>query len=60
MGEYIDTLSEIYQERERYLLNIDELLAEIKTSEQLLVCNNNCRKFFEMGDIKYGTIYHNL
>ncbi len=50
MGEYEDTLWEIYQERARYLLNIDELLeemhgAEIKTGDQLLACSNNCRKF---------------
>jgi hypothetical protein len=30
MGEYIDTLGEIYLERERYLLNIDELLEEMQ------------------------------
>ena len=37
MGEYVDTLGEIYRERERYLLNIDELLEEIigKTKSEI-------------------------
>ena len=37
MGEYIDTLGEIYRERERYLLNIDELLEEMhgKTKSEI-------------------------
>jgi len=29
MGEYVDTIWEIYLERARYLLKIDELLEEI-------------------------------
>lgn len=37
MGEYVDTLGEIYLERERYLLNIDELLEEMigKTKSEI-------------------------
>jgi hypothetical protein len=37
MGEYVDTLWEIYLERARYLLNIDELLEEmhIKTKSEI-------------------------
>ena len=37
MGEYVDTLGEIYRERERYLLNIDELLEEMigKTKSEI-------------------------
>jgi len=89
MGEYADTLGEIYLERARYLLNTDELLeeiygksrweitdnikvefgwnagticcgtlvdtdeaigAEMKTSEQLPVCSDNCRRFFDMAN----------
>jgi hypothetical protein len=30
MGEYVDTLGEIYLERARYLLNTDELLEEMQ------------------------------
>jgi hypothetical protein len=86
MVENVDTLEEIYMERARYLLNMDELLeemygksqgeitdnmkvefgknegtlccgalvdtevhgVEMRTSEQIPVCSNNCRKFFEM------------
>jgi hypothetical protein len=37
MGEYVDTLGEIYLERARYLLNIDELLEEMhgKTNSEI-------------------------
>jgi len=37
MGEYVDTLGEIYLERARYLLNIDELLEEMhgKTKSEI-------------------------
>ena len=37
MGEYIDTLGEIYLERARYLLNTDELLEEMhgKTKSEI-------------------------
>jgi hypothetical protein len=87
MEENVDMFREIYLERERYLLNIDELLeemhgktksertdnlkmelglnagtvccgtlvdieqahgVEMKTSEQLFVCSNKCRKFAEI------------
>ncbi|MCZ7357964.1 MAG: hypothetical protein O8C66_05165 [Candidatus Methanoperedens sp.] len=37
MGEFVDTFAEIYRERERYLLNIDELLEEMhgKTDSEI-------------------------
>jgi hypothetical protein len=37
MGEYVDTIWEIYLERARYLLNIDELLEEMhgKTKSEI-------------------------
>jgi len=37
MGDSVDTLGEIYLERARYLLNIDELLEEmhIKTKSEI-------------------------
>jgi hypothetical protein len=37
MGEYVDTMWEIYQERARYLLNIDELFEEMhgKTKSEI-------------------------
>ncbi len=56
MGKYLDMLGEIYRERERYLLNMDELLEEMhgKTKSEITdnmkveFCCNNCRKIVEM------------
>jgi hypothetical protein len=40
MGEYIDTLGEIYLERARYLINTDELLEEIYEKSQWKITDN--------------------
>ena len=40
MGEYIDMLGEIYLERARYLLNIDELLEEMYSKTNSEITNN--------------------
>ena len=51
MLESTDTVEEIYLERERYLVNTDDLLEEmfgheIKKDERFPVCIN-CREFVE-------------
>ena len=40
MGEYADTLWEIYLERARYLLNIDELLEEMHSKIKSEITDN--------------------
>jgi len=40
MGEYVDMLGEIYRERERYLLNIDELLEEMHGKTKSEIADN--------------------
>ncbi len=40
MGEYIDTLGEIYLERARYLLNTDELLEEMHDKTKIEITDN--------------------
>jgi hypothetical protein len=40
MGEYVDTLGEIYLERARYLLNIDELLEEMHSKTKSEITDN--------------------
>jgi len=40
MGEYIDTLGEIYLERERYLLNTDQLLEEMLCKTKIEIIDN--------------------
>jgi len=40
MGEYVDMLGEIYRERERYLLNIDELLEEMHGETKSEITDN--------------------
>lgn len=47
MGEYEDTLEEIYLERARYLLNTGD-------------CLNKVCAILMMGGINYGKVYHNL
>jgi len=40
MGEYVDTIWEIYLERARYLLNIDELLEEMHSKTNSEITDN--------------------
>lgn len=40
MGEYVDTLGEIYLERARYLLNTDELLEEMQSKTKSETTDN--------------------
>jgi Tfp pilus assembly protein PilV len=40
MGEYVDTMWEIYLERARYLLNIDELLEEMHSKTKSEITDN--------------------
>jgi hypothetical protein len=40
MGEYIDTLGEIYLERERYLLSADELIEEMLDKTKIEITDN--------------------
>ena len=40
MGEYVDTLGEIYLERARYLLNTDELLEEMHGKTESEITDN--------------------
>jgi hypothetical protein len=40
MGEYVDTIWEIYLERARYLLNIDELLEEMHSKTKSEITDN--------------------
>ena len=45
MGEYVDTIWEIYMERARYLLNIDEQLEEIHDKTKSEITDNMKVKF---------------
>jgi hypothetical protein len=45
MGEYADTLWEIYLERARYLLNIDELLEEMHSKTKSEIADNRKVEF---------------
>jgi len=40
MKKYVDTFGEIYLERERYLLNIDELLEEMYSKTRSEITDN--------------------
>jgi hypothetical protein len=57
MGEYVDTLGEIYRERERYLLNIDELLEEMHGKTKSEITDNIKLEFgWNAGTICFGAL----
>jgi len=57
MGEYIDTLGEIYLERERYLLNTDELLEEMQGKTKIEITDNIKVEFgWNAGAVCFGAL----
>ena len=58
MEEYLDTPGEIYLERERYLLNIDELLEEMhsKTRSEITADSIRVKSGYSAGIVCCGTL----
>lgn len=58
MEEYVDTSGEIYLERERYLLNIDELLEEMhsKTSSRITADSTKVKSGHYAGTVCCDTL----
>jgi hypothetical protein len=58
MGEYIDTLGEIYQERARYLLNTDGLLEEMQGKTKSEITDNIKVEFcWKEGTVCCGALF---
>ena len=58
MEEYLDTPGEIYLERERYLLNIDELLEEMhsKNRSEITADSIRVKSGYSAGIVCCGTL----
>lgn len=57
MGEYVDTLSEIFLERARYLLNTDELVEEMLDKTRSEITDNIRKEFcWNAGTVCCGTL----
>jgi hypothetical protein len=57
MEDYVDTLREIYLERARYLLNIDELLEEMHGKTRSEITNNMKVEFcWNAGTVCYSAL----
>ncbi len=57
MGEYVDTLGEIYLERARYLLNTDELFEEMQGKTKNEITDNIKVEFcWNAGTVCCGTL----